>query len=114
MCSRCGDVLLEGERDDGEPPRHLVCDPAGRRALAHRMEASRAVQRVIAALATVPPIRDRLTSAIAEMPDACDVSHALAFLAQARNVVDCTPNLTPQQRRVATSFLDATERKLGA
>lgn len=78
------------------------------------MEASRAVQRVIAALATVPPIGTRLGAAIADIPDACDLSHALAFLAQARTVVDCTPNLTPQQRRMATSFLDATERKLGA
>lgn len=112
ICARCGDPLGADERADGEPARHLVCEPGARRALARRMEASRAIQRVIAALATVPPVRSRLEAAIAGLPDACDVGDALAFLARARDVVDCTPDLTPQQRRVASSFLAATERKL--
>lgn len=114
LCARCGEPVASDEHDDGEPARHLVCEPGARRALALRIEASRSIQRVIAALATVPPVRARLGEAIAALPDACDVPDALAFLARARDVVDCTPDLTPQQRRVAISFLAATERKLGA
>jgi hypothetical protein len=102
------------ERDDGTSIRHLVCDAGVRRALARRIEASRAVHRAAAALASVPAVKQRLGEALGALPDACDVNDALAFLATARTVVECSSELSPQQRRVALSFLAATERKLGA
>lgn len=111
-CASCGQAISPDERDDATPPRHIVCDVTQRRALTRRIEATRAVHRAIAALASVPPVRARLSSAIAALPDACDVSDALAFVASARTILECTPDLSTQQRRVATSFLDATSRKL--
>ncbi|UJR85917.1 Hypothetical protein I5071_79970 [Sandaracinus amylolyticus] len=112
-CARCGEPVSPDERDAGEPVRHLVCDTQVRAALLQRIEASRAVHRAAAALAAVPAVQAKLTADIAALPDACDVGDALAFLARARVVIECSSELSPQQRRVAISFVDATVRKLG-
>lgn len=112
-CARCDEPVAADERDHGEPARHLVCDVAIRRGLARRIEASRAIHRAIAAVASVPVLQARLAADIAALPDACDIGDAMAFLARARTVVECSSELTLQQRRVALSLVDATARKLG-
>lgn len=114
ICVRCGDAVATDERDRGEPVRHLVCDVVVRRGLLRRIEASRAIHRAIAALASVPILRARIATDVAALPDACDVADAMLFLARARTIVECSAELTPQQRRVALSFVDATSRKLSA
>lgn len=113
-CTKCGEPVAIDERDAGEPPRHLVCDAATRSGLLRRIEASRALHRAIAALASVPILATRLAGDIAAVPDACDVADAMAFLARARTVVECSGELTPQQRRIALSYVEATTRKLDA
>jgi hypothetical protein len=113
-CARCGEVVASDERDHGEPARPIVCDVAIRRGLARRIEASRAIHRAIAALAAVPVLQARMAADVAALPDACDLADAMAFLTRARTVVECSSELTVQQRRVALSFVDATTRKLGA
>lgn len=92
----------------------MICDGAARRALVERIEASRAVHRAAAALASVPALHDRLCAAIAGLPDVCDVPEAIAFLTRARVAVECSRDIGPQQRRMALSLLDASLRKLGA
>ncbi|MDQ3032995.1 MAG: hypothetical protein M3Y87_11295 [Myxococcota bacterium] len=114
ICVKCGEAVALDERDRGEPVRHLVCDVVVRRGLLRRIEASRAIHRAIAALASVPILRTRLVADIAALPDACDVADAMLFLGRARTVVECSAELTPHQRRVALSFVDSTARTLGA
>jgi hypothetical protein len=113
-CVRCGLVLAPGEQDGGDVPAHLLCDPVERAALLRRLEAARAVHRATHALGAVPAVRARIQEDLAALPDACDVHDALAFLARARTTVECSPELSSQQRRVALSLLDATARKLDA
>jgi hypothetical protein len=113
LCARCGLSVSGDERADGEQVRHLVCDVAQRRTLARRIEATRAIHRLISALASVPAIERALAADIAGLPDACDVPDALAFLERARTLVECSSDLGAQQRRIAISLLDATARKLG-
>lgn len=112
-CARCGEPIAADERDGADPPRHLVCDAKERAALLRRIEASRAVHRAAAALGSVPAVQARLAADVAALPDAPDVADVLAFLERARTVVECSSELSPQQRRVAISFVDATKRKLG-
>lgn len=112
-CARCGEPVGTDERDAGEPVRHLVCDAGERAALLRRIEASRAVHRAATALGAVPAVQARLSADLAALPDACDVRDAMAFLARARTVIECSSELSPQQRRVAISFVDATMKKLG-
>ena len=84
-----------------------------RGALARLLEASRAVHRANHALSSLPAMRERLRRPLAELPDACDVHDALSFLATARTLVECSPEISTHQRRIALSLLTATERKLG-
>lgn len=111
-CAHCGDAVRPDERDDADPQRHVVCDPSLRRALARRIEATRAVHRALVALEGMPTVRRRLADRIAALPDACDVHDALAFLEAARAA--CASELAPPQRRLAVSFFEAAARKLGA
>lgn len=112
-CARCGEPVAADEGDGSEPPRHIVCDAGERAALLRRIEASRAVHRAAAALGSVPAVQARLATYLAALPDAPDVLDVLAFLERARTVVECSAELSPQQRRIALSFVDATTRKLG-
>lgn len=111
-CARCGEPIDEGDRDGSATPRHVVCDPVERRALARRIEAGRAIHRAIAALGAVPAVQARIAEDVAALPDAAGVGEALAFLGRARTVVECSAEMSAQQRRVALSLIDSAVRRL--
>ncbi len=113
-CVRCGELVTKDERLEGIEIRHLICDPSTRRALARQLEASRAIHRVLSAITSIPILAERLEAAIADLPDAGDAGAALAFTAHARVVVECSSELSGEQRRMALSYLDAATRSLSA
>lgn len=115
MCARCGAEVRTGDGMHGRTGarlQHFVCDPSVRDGVTRQIEAMRSLHRAAAALQHVPVAKRMLEAELLLLPDVTDVGRVVDLLARVRLVVECSPAVARDTRRLALSFLDALVRKL--
>lgn len=112
-CVRCGRDVAPIDRMTGAEVRHWLCDEVVRDGVSRRVEAMRALHRAVLALGQLPAAKEQLERSMLALPDAAGVGEVLDVLSRARVAVECSPQVNVDQRRLALSYLDALEKKLG-